>query len=69
MMQNKVCEYFTNLGYSKSLVIDILNDIDYDDSLAREKEYNKLLKKYSKKYSGSELDYKIKQALYKNGFR
>lgn len=69
MMQSKVCEYFTNLGYSKSLVIDILNNIDYDDSLAREKEYNKLLKKYSKKYSGSELEYKIKQALYKNGFR
>jgi len=69
MMKNKVCEYFTNLGYSKSLVIEILDDIDYDDSLAREKEYDKLMRKYSKKYSGSELEYKIKQTLYKNGFR
>ena len=69
MMKNKVCDYFTTLGYSKSLVIDILGNIDYDDSLAREKEYDKLLKKYSKKYSGSELEYKIKQSLYKNGFR
>ena len=69
MMKNKVCDYFVNLGYSKSLVIDILSDIEYDDSGAREKEYNRLYNKLSKKYSGVELEYKIKQNLYKNGYK
>ncbi len=69
MMKSKVLDYFSNLGYSKNLVIDILNNVDYDDSSAREKEYNKLYKKYSKKYSGSELEYKIKQSMYKNGYK
>lgn len=69
MMKSKVLDYFSNLGYSKNLVIEILNDIDYDDSSAREKEYDKLYKKYSKKYSGNELEYKIKQSMYKNGYK
>lgn len=69
MMKSKVLDYFSNLGYNKSIVLDLLSDIDYDDSLAREKEYDKLYRKYSKKYSGSELEYKIKQAMYKNGYK
>lgn len=69
MMKNKVCEYFSNLGYNKSVVLDILSDIDYDDSGAREKEYTKLYNKLSKKYSGAELEFKIKQGLYKNGYK
>lgn len=69
MMKNKVCDYFSNLGYNKSIVMELLSDVEYDDNLAREKEYNKLYNKLSKKYSGSELEYKIKQALYKNGYK
>lgn len=69
MMKNKVLDYFSTLGYNKSIVMDLLNNIEYDDSFAREKEYAKLYKKYSKKYSDSELDYKIKQAMYKNGYK
>lgn len=69
MMKNKVCDYFSNLGYDKNIVIDVLRDIDYDDSSSREKEYNRLYNKLSKKYSGSELELKIKQALYKNGYK
>jgi len=69
MMKNKVCDYFSNLGYNKSIIIEILKDIDYDDSISKEKEYNKLYNKFSKKYSGSELEFKIKQALYKSGYR
>lgn len=69
MMKNKVCDYFVNLGYNKSIVIDMLSDIDYDDSSFREKEYNRLYNKLSKKYSGTELEYKIKQNLYKNGYK
>lgn len=69
MMKNKVSNYFSDLGYNKSIVLEILNDIDYDDSSAREKEYKKFYNKLSRKYSGEELEYKVKQALYKNGFK
>lgn len=69
MMKNKVCEYFSGLGYNKSVVLDILEDIDYDEEAARLKEYNKLYNKLSRKYSGEELEFKIKQGLYKNGYK
>lgn len=69
MMKNKVCEYFSSLGYSKSIVLDILNDVSYDEESARLKEYNKLYNKLSRKYSGEELEFKIKQGLYKNGYK
>lgn len=69
MMKTKVCDYFSNLGYNKSIVLDVLSDIDYDDSSAREKEYKKYYNKLSRKYSGEELEFKIKQSLYKNGFK
>ena len=65
MMKNKVVMHFSTLGYDKNIICEIVNDINYDDSLYREKEYNKLYKKYS----GSELEFKIKQALYKNGYK
>ena len=69
MMKNKVCEYFSGLGYNKSVVLDILGDIEYDEEAARLKEYNKLYNKLSRKYSGEELEFKIKQGLYKNGYK
>ena len=69
MMKSKVSNYFSDLGYNKSIVLDILDDVDYDDSSAREKEYKKYYNKLSRKYSGEELEYKIKQSLYKNGFK
>lgn len=69
MMKNKVIEYFNNLGYNKNLVIDILNNVQYDDSAGRQKEYDRLYRKYSRKYSGSELETKIKQTMYKNGYK
>ena len=69
MMKSKVSNYFSDLGYNKNIVLDILNDVDYDDSSAREKEYKKYYNKLSRKYSGEELEYKIKQSLYKNGFK
>ena len=69
MMKNKVENYFVNLGYSRGVISMVLSGITYDDSNARDKEYDKLYKRYSKKYSGVELEYKIKQALYKNGYK
>ncbi len=69
MMIKKVNDYFASLGYHQNIVGSILRNVDYDDSKSREKEYNKLKKKFASKYSGSELESKIKQIMYNHGYR
>ena len=41
----------------------------YDDSKIYEIEYKKVYDKLSKKYSGRELEYKVKEKMYQKGFR
>lgn len=56
-------------GFSKSVVSSQLQNIELgDDSNVRKIQYEKLYRKYSKKYSGYELEFKIKKALYQKGF-
>ena len=69
ILKNKILNYLKNNGYDSSLSISIIEK----KSLGNEKdiakvEYEKLYKKLSKKYSGSELEYKIKQKMYQKGF-
>lgn len=65
----KAKTYLINLGYHHEFINDILNDYEIDDTNLKEKEYDKLYRKFSKKYSGYELEQKIKQGLYQKGFR
>ena len=67
-LKRKLIENFTILGYTKSLVIKEVENIKVNDSDIREKEYKKMYDKLSKKYSGKELEYKIKQKMYQKGF-
>ena len=70
ILKKKILEYLINLGYDRSIIIDKLNNIDNsDDSSIREKEYNKLYNKLSKKYSGYELEQIINKKMYEKGFR
>lgn len=56
-------------GFNQSIIDNILANIKIeDDSSIREKEYQKLRKKLEKKYSGSELEYKIKEKMIQKGF-
>jgi len=65
MLKQKLLLDLSNLGYSKEIVSAHLYLIDdMDDSAIYKKEYDKLYAKLSKKYSGSELEYRIKQKLY-----
>ncbi len=57
------------LGYDSSLVIANLNKMKFDDSSIREREYEKIRSKLSKKYSGNELEMRIKQKMYQKGFK
>lgn len=58
-----------NLGYYKEDIIDYLDKIKIDEDELKEKEKNKLIKKYSKKYQGIELEMFIKRKLYEKGYR
>ena len=77
-LQNNVIENQTTPGEQKAIELvkaewkrewGSLDDVSFNDSSLREKEYNKLYNKLSKKYSGRELEYRIKQGLYQKGFR
>lgn len=65
----KVKNYLFNLGYNDYVISNCLENVKIDDKELREREYQKLYRKYQKKYSGYELENKIKQSLYIKGFR
>lgn len=68
-LKNKIIDYLYCLGYDKSIIIDVINNLSFkDDSALAKKEYDKIYKKLSRKYSGSELELRIKQKMYALGF-
>lgn len=69
LLKNKIINYLYNLGYDKSLIYDYINNISIkDDKDLKKKEYDKVYKKLSRKYKGSELELKVKQKMYSLGF-
>lgn len=69
ILKNKIIVNLVNLGYNKEDVLEVLNDKIIDDEDALKNEYNKIKKSLEKKYTGEELEYKIKEKLYRKGFR
>lgn len=70
ILKRKILDYLTNLGYEKSTINIILNKVyNYDDEEIKNKEYEKIYKKLSTKYSGYELEQRIKKKMYEKGFR
>ena len=69
ILKQKIREYFINLGYKKDMIEEILSTITLDNSESLNKEYQKQYNKLSKKYSGEELKYKIKNNLYQKGYK
>ena len=68
-MQRKILIDLNNEGFKKNLIQQEISKIDFaDDKDLAKKEYDKLYKKLSRKYSGRELELKIKQKLYQKGF-
>lgn len=68
LLKRKIQSYLMNLGYSIDLINQSLNGKKLVSEDLYQKEYNKLVTKLSKKYSGKELEYKIKQKMYQKGF-
>lgn len=69
MFKIKMQQELNNLGYDKESIMNYLSNYEIDDAEIRNKEYNKIRKSLEHKYSGSELEYKIKEKMYRKGFK
>ena len=69
ILKQKIINHLCNMGYQKELVYEMLESKTIDNgSNMINKEYEKLRRKFSRKYSDDELRFKICQSLYKKGF-
>ena len=69
MLKLKLINYFSNLGYDKSMILDVMSNYKIKTDINKlKKEYDKLFIKYSKKYEGNELEYFIRNKLYQKGY-
>lgn len=68
LLIRKITTELTNQGFYKELIKQSIDKHEFnDDHAIAKKEYEKLYKKLSNKYSGNELEYRIKQKLYQKG--
>ena len=68
VLKYKLFNYFVNIGYDKEIINNLLDKKNLTNNEQGIKEYNKLLRKYSTKYSGYELENIIRQKLYMKGY-
>lgn len=69
ILKNKIIFNLTNLGYEKGDIISCLELVDdIDDSDNKKMQYEKVYNKLKKKYSGQELERKVKEKLYQMGY-
>ena len=69
LLKNKIITYLVNLGYDKSVITSVLSTIEIkNDKDIAKKEYEKIYNKLSRKYSGSDLEFRVKQKMYALGF-
>ena len=69
ILKNKIKQNLINLGYNSNIINKYLNEYNIDDNEIYQKELEKVKSKLSKKYTGKELEYKIKQNMYRKGFK
>lgn len=68
VLRQKISLDLKNMGYEISLINEGLSKFDFSqDASIVKKEYEKLYRKYSKKYQGVELETMIKRKLYEKG--
>jgi len=67
-LKQKILSEMFNLGYDKEIILNILeSNLNSDDNIL-EQEFNKVYDKLKVKYSGYELENKVKQKLIQKGF-
>ncbi len=69
-LKQKITQDLINKGFYKEDILSIMDNYNIsDDDSIYQKEYNKVKNKLSRKYSGEELEYRIKISLLKKGFK
>jgi Uncharacterized protein conserved in bacteria len=69
MLKKKIISYLINLGYNMEIINIATKNLNAENNdEIMKKEYQKIHSRLSKKYSGKELEYKIKQKMYALGF-
>lgn len=69
MLKIKLTNDLINLGYDKESITSLLNNYDVDETDILTHEYQKAKATLQKKYHGYELNNKIKERLYRKGFK
>lgn len=70
VLKQKIYNDLKLLGYDSVMINDILNNYEFSNNYEiAKKEYDKLYRKYSKKYTGYELERIIKDKLYQKGLK
>jgi len=70
LLKQKIMTELTNRGFEKDTINLVIENYEFNDkNNIKEKEYNKLKNKLSRKYSGEELEYRIKIGLLKKGYK
>ncbi len=68
VLKNKIVNDLVMSGYSYEVISKVIDSYNFNDtSDIAKREYEKLYKRLNKKYSGKELEYKIKEKLYQKG--
>lgn len=68
ILKQKIINNLKNLGYENELIMKIIETKDFNNTEdIRKKEYEKIKKRLAYKYSGDELERKIKEKLYQKG--
>src|SRR5699024_11976291 len=73
-MQQKLQQFMMQKGFSSDIIQELMQDVKENQSDEDEKEAvmhqgEKLKRKYQRKYTGTELIFKIKTGLYRYGFK
>lgn len=69
ILKNKLLNNLLQMGYEKDEILLYLNNIEIDEEVLYQQEYQKTYNKLAKKYTGKELELRVKQKLYQKGFR
>ncbi len=68
VLRKKIIYDLQNLGYDGSIINEGFANVEFSDTKdIQKREYEKLYRKLSKKYSGRELEFKIREKLYQKG--
>lgn len=70
VLKQKIYQDLKRLGYDITLIAKVLNSYSFDNDLSiAKREYDKLYRKYSRKYQGEELKCKIREKLFQKGLK